>query len=191
VALNPVRLADVFADIGRVAEAAGVPESGHSYVQTLRGRIDAVRSVTDRLPSDDCPRVACIEWIEPLMVAANWMPELVELAGGVNGLTCAGDRGAHTGWEKLLAFDPQRIIVAPCGFDLERTLSEMGVFTEHSGWRELSAVKTGHVFAADGNAYFNRSGPRLVDSLEMLAHMIHPGLFPSANSRAFRHLHYR
>jgi iron complex transport system substrate-binding protein len=125
----------------------------------------------------DMPRVICLEWIEPPMVAANWMPELVMMAGGEPGLTQRGAHSTHADWQKIIQYDPQVIVIMPCGFDLERTISEAQVLSGFAGWENLSAVRNRRVFAVDGNAYFNRSGPRLVDSLEILAHLLHPESF--------------
>jgi iron complex transport system substrate-binding protein len=123
------------------------------------------------------PTVACIEWIDPLMAAGNWMPELVALAGGVNLFGEAGKHSPGMSWEELTRQDPDVIVVMPCGFDLERTRSEMPALTRRDDWPRLKAVRNGRAFIADGNAYFNRPGPRLVEALEMLAEAIVPGAF--------------
>ena len=111
------------------------------------------------------------------MAAGNWVPELVELAGGVNLFGEAGKHSPWMTWHDLVKRDPDVIVVMPCGFDLPRTKAEMRVLTEHLGWSSLKAVRTGRVWAADGNAYFNRPGPRLVKALQMLAEAFHPGVF--------------
>jgi iron complex transport system substrate-binding protein len=118
-----------------------------------------------------------LEWIDPPMLAANWMPDMIRWAGGDPGHTAAGQHSSYASWEQILADDPQAIVVMPCGFDLERAIVEAQVLAGKPGWEGLSAVRHGRVFAVDGNAYFNRSGPRLVDSLEILAHLIHPQVF--------------
>ena len=117
------------------------------------------------------------------MVAANWMPDLIERAGGHNGLTQAGQPSRYAVWEDVCTFDPQVIVSAPCGFGLTRAVHESRVLCELPGWNELTAVKTGRVYALDGNAYFNRSGPRLVDSVEILASVLHPDRFGAADER--------
>ena len=111
------------------------------------------------------------------MLAANWTPELVEMAGGEPGFTAGGNHSTYANWEQIAEYDPQVIAIMPCGFDLERAIIEAQVLPGIAGWPQLSAVRKGRVFATDGNAYFNRSGPRLVDSLEILAHLIHPEIF--------------
>jgi iron complex transport system substrate-binding protein len=136
-----------------------------------------MRAIANRTAYLARPTVACIEWIDPLMAAGNWVPELVALAGGIN---LFGEPGKHSPWmtwDDLVRRDPDVIVVMPCGFDLERTKDELPALTTRPGWSELKAVRTGRVWAADGNAYFNRPGPRLVEALEMLAEAVHPEVF--------------
>lgn len=178
VSLNPMTLDDIFADILRVGEAAGVVPAASRYVAELRARVEAICAKTAALSASERPRTAFIEWIEPLMLAANWTPELIAMAGGTNLLTKAGVHSSWIDWPAVAALDPEVIVVGPCGFDLPRTLDEAVALPKLAGWSELSAVRTGRVYAVDGNAYFNRSGPRMVESLEIVAHVIHPGLFP-------------
>ena len=175
LALEPNGLDDVWTDIGRVAEALGVPEAGAALVAALRGRVDAIGRRASALGAR--PRVAVVEWIEPLMAAGNWMPELVGLAGGTNLFGEARRHSPWMTWEALRAADPDVVLVSPCGFDLARTASEMASLTGAPGWRDLGAVRAGRVYLADGNAYFHRPGPRLVESLEILAETLHPGAF--------------
>jgi iron complex transport system substrate-binding protein len=175
VALEPNRLEDVWADIRRVADALGCAERGEELVAELTGRVEAIARRARHAASR--PGVATIEWIEPLMAAGNWMPELVELAGGTNLFGEAGKHSPWMTWEDLVAKDPEVVLVSPCGFDLERTSSELGVLTSRAEWPQLRAVREGRVYLADGNAYFHRPGPRLVESLEILAEMLHTELF--------------
>ena len=123
------------------------------------------------------PSVACIEWIDPLMAAANWIPELVTLAGGQPLFSVTGQPAPQLTWETLVATNPDVIIFMPCGFDLNRTRSEATLLTQRPEWNNLHAVQAGRVYITDGNSYFNRPGPRLVDSQEMLAEMLHPEIF--------------
>ena len=178
VALNPLSLDDVFQDILRVGQAAGSAPEAQRFVDQLRLRVECIQDRAAQLDKLERPRVACIEWVEPLMLAANWMPQLIELAGGLNGLTEHGQHSTYSRWEDLVHYDPELLLVMPCGFDLERSVAELRVLSQLPGWHQLTAVKQQRVYAADGNAYFNRSGPRLVDSLEILAHLFHPDTFP-------------
>ena len=171
VSLNPNSLADVWADIRAIAAGCGVADRGEALIADLQRRL---QTVADRVAGLPRPTVACIEWIDPLMAAGNWVPELVELAGGVNLFGEAGKHSPWMTWDDLAARDPEVIVVMPCGFDLPRTKSELWALTGRPGWSILKAVRTGRVWAADGNAYFNRPGPRLVEALEMLAAAFHP-----------------
>jgi iron complex transport system substrate-binding protein len=172
VALEPNDLAGVWADMRRVAAALGAPARGEELVAGLRDRMDAVAARCRACP--DRPRVACVEWIEPLMAAGNWMPELVEMAGGVNLFGVAGKHSPWMTWEELRSADPDVILVSPCGFDVGRTRAEMGPLLACEGWSDLRAVREGRVALADGVAWFHRSGPRLAESLEILAEVLHP-----------------
>lgn len=177
LALSPLSLADVLADVRRVGEAAGIDEAARAYAASLGERVARIQSVSAALPAAARPRVVCLEWLDPLMPAGNWTPELVELAGGKSGLAQSGRHSVVAQWADVLAYDPQVLVLMPCGFDLARTVVEAARLPGLPGWGDLAAVCRSRVFAVDGNAYFNRSGPRLVDSLEILAHLLHPDLF--------------
>lgn len=187
VSLAPATLGDVWADLIHVANAFGVLDAGHALAARLANRITDVAERAMRLR--ERPRIACIEWIEPLMAAGNWMPELVTLAGGHASF---GETGAHSPWITLDALrdaDPDVIAVMPCGFDLARTRREMAPLAATPGFGELRAVRDGRVALTDGNAYFNRPGPRLVESLEILAEIAHPDVFaPSLRGIAWEPL---
>jgi iron complex transport system substrate-binding protein len=122
--------------------------------------------------------VALLEWLDPPFSTGHWNPELVRLAGGEDGLGRAGEKSVALAWERVIAWQPEVVLVACCGFTAERALEETGVLRGVAGWDDLPAVRDGRVFVADGAAYFSRPGPRLVDSLELLAHVVHPVLFP-------------
>ncbi len=175
VSLEPMSLGDVWEDIRKVASALGDPGRGDDLVTRLKARLQGIRARTE--PVRTRPSIACIEWIDPLMSAANWMPELVECAGGRN---LFGEPGKHSGYfdfDRLAAADPDVIAILPCGFDIERTCREMPPLATHPGWPELAAVRNGRVFVTDGNQYFNRPGPRVVESAEILAEILHPERF--------------
>jgi iron complex transport system substrate-binding protein len=166
VALEPNALADVWADLRRVAAALGDAARGDALVARLEARMEEAAA---RARGRARPRVATIEWASPLMAGGNWMPELVARAGGEN---LFGEAGAHSPvlpWEALRAADPDVIVVAPCGFDLARTREDLPVLAGLPGWDGLRA----RVALVDGNAYFNRPGPRLVESLEILVEIFH------------------
>ena len=175
VSLAPTTLGDVFRDVVDVAAALGVAGRGRALVGELTGRMSAISEKTGDLSPR--PRVACLEWIDPLMAAGHWMPELVRLAGGTS---LFGESGQQSPWiriEELRDADPDVIVVLPCGFDLPRTRDELRGLEASAAFAALRAVREGRVALADGNAYFNRPGPRLADSLEILAEILHPDRF--------------
>jgi len=175
VSLEPNALGDVWDDVRRVANAIGLPQRGEALVNALRRRVLAIATKSVQLARR--PGVATIEWIDPLMSAGNWMPELIELAGG---RSLFGETGKHSPWmtwEQLVAADPEVILVSPCGFGIDRTREELPRLSTRPEWPALRAVRAGRVVIADGNAYFHRPGPRLVESLEILAEVLHPETF--------------
>lgn len=175
ISLQPKVLSDVWADIERVAATLGV--ESQALLLQLQSRVEACRQKTDGLSEVERPTVAAIEWTDPLMATGNWIPELVQLAGGYPIFGVIGKHSPYLEWEALAAADPEVIIIMPCGFDLDRTRQETQLLTQHPEWSSLRAVRTGKVFITDGNSYFNRPGPRLVDSLEILAEIVHPDIF--------------
>jgi iron complex transport system substrate-binding protein len=175
VSLSPETLGDVWGDLERMATALGAPERGRALAETLTERVTEIGERAAGLGSH--PRVALVEWIDPLMGAGNWMPELVSLAGGT---PLFGKPGAHSpwlAWQELRDADPDVVVILPCGFDRERSRRELPPLLAQPGWDALTAVKAGRVYLADGNQYFNRPGPRLVESLEILAEVLHPDAF--------------
>lgn len=170
VALNPQSLDDIFDDIRRTAEALDARERAERLLQSIRRRIDSVkRAVRNR----ERPRVAMIEWIEPLMAGGNWIPSLVALAGGTDILGAADAHSAWVTWDGLLRADAHCIVVMPCGFDIAETTRDWHLLAEHPNWRSLRAVRDGQTFIADGNQFFNRPGPRIADAVEILAEIFH------------------
>lgn len=176
LALSPNALADVWDDIQRTADALDRSAHGRSLVLALKSRLDSLSQRVQAL-NPVKPRVACIEWIEPLMAAGNWVPELVELAGGVNLFGKAGAHSPWMSWSDLVAADPDVIAVMPCGYDMPKASTEMHWLTDRPEWTSLAAVRNGRVYVTDGNQYFNRPGPRLVESAEILAELLHPDHF--------------
>ncbi len=175
VSLAPYSLAEVFSDMQRVAAALDAPERGDKLVHDLQMRCAEIREVASNLKNN--PTVACIEWIEPMMAAGNWMPQLVEMASGKNLFGKAGEHSPWMKFEDLAAADPEVIVIAPCGFGIPRASEELHLLQKQDGWKQIRAVRDGRVFLADGNQYFNRPGPRIVESLQILAELIHPDTF--------------
>ncbi len=176
--LQPERLHDILDCVRALGEATGATAAATALTQALDARIAAVRARSERLPAAARPRVALVEWLDPWFDAGHWNPELVELAGGVPVCGRAGAPSTTLEWAHLQALDPDVLFIACCGFDVARTLSDLPIARALPGWTSLKAVREGRVYVTDGNAYFNRPGPRIVDSLEILAHALHPTLHP-------------
>jgi iron complex transport system substrate-binding protein len=178
VSLSPTRLGDVLDDLERVAAALGRGDVGRAVRRTLEQRIQAIAERAARAPTR--PRVVTLEWIDPLMIGGTWMPELVELAGGTPVGAIAGGPAPTTSAHQLAALAPEIIVVKPCGFSLERALAEREVI-------ERSVIdvvgRRARVYVTDGNAFFNRPGPRLVESLEIMAACVHPERFVDVAQR--------
>ena len=172
VNLEPASLADVLASIRTVAAAADVADRADEVIAALQQRIDAV--VRRRASVGGRPRMMLLEWIDPPYTCGHWSPELVRLAGGVEGLGREGEPSRRASWDEILAWQPEVLVVACCGFNVERTLGDLPILTARPGWSELPCVRDDRVYIVDGSAYFSRPGPRLVDSLEILADVLHP-----------------
>jgi iron complex transport system substrate-binding protein len=175
LSVSPRRLADIWKDLQAIGDAAGAGAAGREKLLALKNRVVDIILKTCMIKKR--PTVACVEWIEPLMAAGNWVPEMVDLAGGRDVLGVAGEHSFWLEWDALSRADADVIVLMPCGFDLERTRHESRFLTNHPSWRQLRAVKAGNVFVTDGNHYFNRPGPRVVESIEILAEILHPKLF--------------
>jgi iron complex transport system substrate-binding protein len=175
ISLAPNNLADVWQSIQSVADALEVPQRGKELVGQLRTRVDRIATKAARLTRQ--PTVACLEWLDPLMAAGNWVPELVAQAGGRNLFGSEGKHSPWMSWEELSRCDPEIIVAMPCGYDLHKTRQEVMPLFHRIEWHRLKAVQTGRVYIADGNQFFNRPGPRLVESLEILAEILHPTAF--------------
>lgn len=171
VSCRPHSLGDVYADIRRIAAAAGVADRGEMLVADMISRLDAIRA---RIGDRTRPRLVFVEWVEPPMSGGHWMPDLIDFAGGVDLLGVTGSNSPWITWDAVAAADPDIIVVAPCGYDIAATRRAMGELAGNAIWSRLRAVRAGRVFIADGNAYFNRPGPRLVETAEILAEILHP-----------------
>lgn len=172
VALSPTRLSDVYADIARIGEAVGAKHQAADLLTKMRSRLAGLAASTRLLPK---PRVAVLEWLEPIMGAGHWIPELLEAAGCADAFSVGAGRAGR--WLKpaeLAAFDPDLIVAAPCGFPIARTRPELSELLTRPEWSSLRAVREGRVFVGDGNEFFSRPGPRLVETAEMLAEIAHP-----------------
>ncbi len=170
VSLAPHRLNDVWEDVLRVGEALGRHEQAEKLVNGYKKRLGELNKATSR--SGSKPRVSILEWLDPLMASGNWTPELVEYAGGENVFGEVGQHSPWLSWQELQTADPDVLVLSPCGFTLERTMLDVPILQQHPVWASLKAVREGRVYAIDGNQYLNRSGPRLVESAEILGKVI-------------------
>ena len=173
VSLRPHTLTDIYSDNQRIADALGIRDAG----RTLNGQMaQRFGEIFTRAWGRPRPRLAFIEWIDPLMSGGHWMPVLIDIAGGINLFGAHGGQSPWISLDQITAADPDVILVAPCGYDLPKTREEIAVLDGNSEWQALRAVREGQLYLADGNAYFNRPGPRLVESAEILAEILHPEL---------------
>jgi iron complex transport system substrate-binding protein len=173
VSLQPNALDDVWDDFRRVGVALGDPGAADRLVAACQERIAAVASKVQRAPR---PTVAGIEWADPLMAFGNWTPTLIDFAGGQNHFGKAGEHSPWMQFEELAAADPEVIVIAPCGYGLERGRIDLPLLRQHTGWDKLRAVQSGRVYLAAGNQFFNRPGPRLAETVEILGEILHPEL---------------
>jgi iron complex transport system substrate-binding protein len=179
---DPHSIDDILGDIKRIGRATGTETRAEELIRELRARIDTVRTAT---PTDN-RQVVVLDWMDPLMTAGHWVPEMISIAGG----SAPFDDTASVPreWDEIVAVDPDVLVVAPCGFDLDQTEANLTDLTERDGWNNLTAVTTGRTYALDGHQYMNRPGVRIVDSLEHLAGLIHPETFESPPEDAARPL---
>lgn len=181
VSLEPRTLGDILDTIVLVGSLTGRKKAATALVTDLRARMDAVAARAAQASLR--PRLYCMEWIDPPFRAGHWIPEMARLAGGVEVLGREGERSIRATWQEVADAAPDIVVAMPCGFDLERTRRELQVVVERPEWKALPAVRRGAVWLTDGSAYFSRPGPRLIDALEILAHAVHPDLFPVPSER--------
>jgi iron complex transport system substrate-binding protein len=189
ISLQPNTLNDVFNDIKRVAKELNIENKiNNVIIKNLIERSEKIKKMATKPKIK--PSVACIEWIDPLMIAGNWIPEMVQIAGGLNILGKSGNDSHWIKLEQIIKLNPEIIIFLPCGFDIKKTKKELKNFLkENNEWESLTAFKNKKIFIADGNQFFNRPGPRLIESLEILTEIIHPDLF-NFNHKEKGWIHY-
>jgi iron complex transport system substrate-binding protein len=176
LSLEPTSLDAILETVIEVGEATGHGDQAAALVGELRRRIDGIAAVVKDAPRR--PRVFAMEWLDPPFTAGHWVPEMVRLAGGHDYLARAGSPSSRIEWSRIADYDPEVVVLMPCGFTLSRVLDEVTQITLPAEWRRLRAVRSGDVYAVNGSAYFNRPGPRVVDGLQILAEILHPELVP-------------
>ena len=170
ISVEPNSVKDIFKDIKIIAEALNVVDKGADLIDFMKNRIRTLKKSYD-VKSE--LTVAAIEWIDPLMAAGNWVPELIEMAGGIN---LFGEAGKHSPWmeyKDLIEKDPHTIIIMPCGYNIQKSIMEIDSLIKQKGWKEINAVQNDKVYITDGNQFFNRPGPRIIESLEILIEIFH------------------
>lgn len=172
ISLHPHTLPEALNDILVIGRGTGRDTAAADLVGRLQARIERVRRLAAQMST--APRVCCLEWMDPVMASGHWVPEMVELAGGVDVLGKAGEPSRYVEWEDVVAAKPEVVLVMPCGFPIVRARRELHLLVSRPGWEHLPAVQRRQVYLVDGPAYFNQSGPRLVDGLEILASLINP-----------------
>lgn len=173
IILDPKNLDDILQNVIEVGNKVGRQEKAKEFVVKLQKRIDHIKN-TNKVSK---PKIICIEWLDPLFSAGHWVPQMVEIAGGINGISSTGDKSRRMQIEEIAKFDPDIIILMPCGFDVSRTIIEYEKLLEDSTWQKINAVSCGQVYAVNANEYFSKPGPRTVTGLEILAKIIHPDTF--------------
>lgn len=173
--LTPNTLDQIFENALQLGEATGRQTEARELVAAGRARLEHVENKTRNISQR--PRVFCMEWLDPVYCSGHWVPEMVRIAGGVDQLSRQGGDSVRLSWEEVMEWDPEVLVIMPCGFDLPRVIEECETLPQYPEWSKLSAVRDGRVFAVDANSYFARPGPRVVDGTELLAHLIHPDMF--------------
>jgi iron complex transport system substrate-binding protein len=173
IILDPRNLDDILQNIIQLGNKIGKQTTAHAFVTRLQARIDKVKDTK----KGALPKVLCLEWLDPLFTAGHWAPQMVELAGGINGISTTGEKSRRMELDEAIKFDSDIIVLMPCGFDIKRTIQEYGKLLEKKKWKELRAVREGEVYAVNANEYFSKPGPRTVTGLEILAKIINPDTF--------------
>ena len=184
--LDSHTLDGIFDDIRSIGTAVERPKRAAELIDELRSRVEAIETAAAQ--AEHQPSVAVLDWTDPVMVAGHWVPELIELAGARYELADVGDRSTVRDWDEILEYDPEVLIITPCGFELDQTVDTLHDLLERDGWDDLSAVQSKRIYLMDGHHYMNRPGPRIVDTLEHLAGLIHPERFDEPSQEIARRL---
>src|SRR5713226_5601107 len=187
--LTPKSLEEILDNLRELGQATGRLKEAEELIAAGRGRLEKLASVTRTLSQR--PRVSCLEWLDPVYCSGHWMPEMVEIAGGIDALARKGTDSVRIPWDDVLEWAPEVLIITPCGFNVDKVIEQTARLFNYPGWSELPAVRDGCVYAVDANSYFARPGPRVVEGTELLAHLIHPKLFKwEGSQKAFRRVEF-
>jgi iron complex transport system substrate-binding protein len=173
--LTPKSLDEIFANMRELGAATERGKEAEQLIAAGRERLEKINALTGALA--ERPRVFCMEWLDPVYCSGHWMPEMVAIAGGVDGLGKTGADSVRIPWTEVLEWAPEVLIITPCGFNLDKVIEQTPALFDYPGWSELPAVRNDRVYAVDANSYFARPSLRVVEGTELLAHLIHPDLF--------------
>lgn len=173
--MTPKSLAGIEENIRTLGEATRLQQRSEELIAGGRARVEAIKARIRDLPTR--PRVFCMEWLDPIYCSGHWVPELVKIAGGIDELGREGSDSVRIPWSDVLKWNPEVLVVIPCGFHIDKVIEQIPTLCEYEGWQDLEAVRNDRVFAVDANSYFARPGPRVIDGAELLAHLLHPGAF--------------
>jgi iron complex transport system substrate-binding protein len=179
IILDPSNLSDILDNIYEISKSIGKIEKGQNLIRHLKNRIDKIKKIINSKYKKDFPRILCLEWIDPFFTAGHWVPEMVEISGGINGLSKPREQSRRTSLEEIKEFDPDKIILMPCGFNLDRTIKEYKntALNKNQEWNNLRAIKNNEIYVVDAGSYFSKPGPRTISGIEILAKIISPNEF--------------
>jgi iron complex transport system substrate-binding protein len=177
--LDPHTLSDILDNILEIAKNVGKIEEGQNLVKSLKDKINEIKKINELKNKEELPKILCLEWIDPFFTAGHWVPEMVEIAGGINGLSKSKEQSRRASLEEIKQLDPDKIILMPCGFNIDRTIKEYKNTNLNSSqkWNNLRAIKNSEIYAVDAGSYFSKPGPRTITGIEILAKIISPNEF--------------
>src|SRR5688500_126230 len=179
IILDPSDISDIVDNIYEISKNVGKIKEGENLIRLLEDKINGIKKITESKNKDDLTKILCLEWIDPFFTAGHWVPEMVEIAGGINGLSKPREQSRRTSLEEIKEFDPNKIILMPCGFNIERTIKEYKNTTlnKNQEWNSLRAIKNNEIYVVDAGSYFSKPGPRTITGIEILAKIISPNEF--------------
>ena len=180
IVLDPHNISDILDNINEIASNIGKIKEGKSFVSLLEAKINKIKKISELNNKIDLPKILCLEWIDPFFTAGHWIPEMVGMAGGINGLSKPKEQSRRTSLEEIKKFDPDKIILMPCGFNIDRTINEYKNTTalnQNQEWNNLRAIKNNELYVVDAGSYFSKPGPRTITGIEILAKIISPNEF--------------
>jgi iron complex transport system substrate-binding protein len=180
IILDPRNITDILDNISQIAKNVGKIKEGQNLVRLLKDKIIRIKKITELKNKEKLPKIICLEWIEPFFTAGHWIPEMVQIAGGINGLSRSKEQSRKASLEEIIKFDPDKIVLMPCGFTIDRTIKEYksnSILNKNQEWNNLRAIKNNELYVVDAGSYFSKPGPRTINGIEILAKIISPNEF--------------